>query len=345
MSTHEENTPTQAGSTEKETVLQTVRAVISGKRKLDVDDFQKFAENFDIPVEDAEQIILLLADCFDQDGGFKRETFEKYLTEFSRHRKIFEILWACLKNTMDRDDRMAFLNAMQLLIVMLQQPKNVLKTLLNDFNSDPEVISDADRDALMLSNLLVRKYNKELHTDIDATPEEVLLVKNGLDTEVTKYAQWRIESVWEQFQHKIQSIGRRIAAAMDADNLESDGLSVQFLLSLDRELYIFLSLVGGDAAYRIIRASAEYFGNPESRIYQFANSIRCLPHLLEQLKILVRGLGRVGGKQDLMLLRKIKQREDTFMQFSEDPEYQGLVRQVLQWVDTSMDRAVSKPAG
>jgi len=341
MSTHEES---QSGSVEKETAVQTVRAVISGKRELNVEDFQKFAENFDIPVEDAEQVVLLLADCFDQDGRFKRETFEKYLTEFSRHRKIFEILWNCLKNTIHHDDRMAFLNAVQLLIVMLQQPKNVLKTLLNDFNETSEVISQADRDALMLSNLLVRKYNKELHTDIEATPEEVLLVKNGLDTDVTKYAQWRIESVWEQFQHKIQSIGRRIAAAMDADNLVSDGLSVQFLLSLDRELYIFLSLVGGDAAYRIIRASAEYFGNPESSIYQSGNSIKCLPHLLEQLKILVRGLGRVGGKQDLMLLRKIKQREDAFMQFSDDPEYQGLVRQVLQWVDTSMDRAVSNPA-
>ena len=136
---------------------------------------------------------------------------------------------------MDHGDRMAFLNSMQLLIAMLKQPKNVLKTLLNDFNDDPDVISASDRDALMLSNLLVRKYNKELHTDIEATPEEVLLVKNGLDTEVTKYAQWRIESVWEPFQRKIQSIDRRIAAAMDADNLESDGLSAQFLLSLDRE--------------------------------------------------------------------------------------------------------------
>ena len=320
-------------------------AVISGKRELNEDDFQKFANDFNIPVEDAEQIVLLLTDCFDQDGRFKRDTFEKYLPEFSRHRKIFEILWSCLKSTMNSDDRMAFLNSMQLLIVMLKQPKNVLKTLLNDFNKDPDVISDADRDALMLSNLLVRKYNKELHTDIEETPEEVLLVKNGLDTDVTKYAQWRIESVWEQFQQKIQSIGRRITAAMDSDNLESDGLSVQFLLSLDRELFIFLSLVGGDAAYRIIRAAAEEYGNPESQIYTFANSIKSLPLLLQQLKILVRGLGRVGGKQDLMLLRKIKQRETAFMQFGDDSEYRGIVRQMLQWVDTSMDRAVSNPAG
>jgi hypothetical protein len=345
MSIHEKNANHQAGSINKGAAVQTVSAVISGKRELNVEDFQRVAENFGIPVEDAEQIVLLLADCFDQDGRFKRETFEKYLPEFSRRKKIFEILWSCLKNTMDRNDRMAFLNSMQLLIVMLKQPKSVLKTLLNDFNNDADVVVDSDRDALMLSNLLVRKYNKELHTDIDATPEEVLLVKNGLDTDVTEYAQWRIESVWEQFQNKIQCMGRGIAAAMDADSLESDGLSIDFLLSLDRELYIFLSLVGGDAAYRIIRAAAEEYGNPESRIYQFENSFKYLSLLLQQLKILVRGLGRVGGKQDLMLLRKIKQREAAFTQFWEDPGYQGLVRQVLQWVDITIDRAVSNPTG
>ncbi len=344
MSIHEKNAHHQAGSEKSGTAVETVRAVISGKRELNSEDFKRFAEYFDIPAEDAEQIVHLLADCFDQDGRFRREIFEKYLPEFSRYRKIFKILWSCLKSTMDHSDRMAFLNSMQLLIVMLKQPKNVLKTLLNDFNSDPDVISDSDRDALMLSNLLVRKYNKELYTDIDATPEEVLLVKNGLDADVTKYAQWRLESVWEQFQQKIKSIGRRIAVAMDADNQTPDALSIDFLLSLDRELYIFLSLVGGDAAYRIIRAAAESYGNPESRIFQFANSSRYLPLLLQQLKILIRGLGRVGGKQDLMLLRKIKQREAAFMQFGEDAEYQGLVRQVLQWVDISMDRAVLNPA-
>lgn len=345
MSIHDKTAPHQAGSEKTVTAVQIVKAVISGKRELNVDDFQNFAKHFDIPAEDGEQIVLLLADCFDQDGRFKRETLEKYLAEFSRHKKIFEILWSCLKSTMDHDDRMAFLNSMQLLIDMLQQPKNVLKTLLNDFNDDPAVISASDRDALMLSNLLLRKYNRELHIDIEATPEEVLLVKNGLDTEVTKYAQWRIESVWEQFQNKIQSIGGRIAAALEFENQSSDGLNVEFLISLERELYIFLSLVGGDAAYRVIRAAADEYGNPECRCYQLKNSFKYLPLLLQQLKILIRGLGRIGGKQDLMLLRKIKQREAAFLQFGEDPGYQGLVRQVLQWVDTSMDRAVSNPAG
>lgn len=344
MSIHEKNAPHRADSEKTGTAIQTVRTVISGKRELNAEDFQKFAEYFDISTEDAEQIVLLLADCFDRDGRFKRETLEKYLPEFSRHKKIFEILWSCLKSTMDSGDRMAFLNSMQLLIAMLKQPKNVLKTLLNDFNDDPDVIIASDRDALMLSNLLLRKYNKELHIDIEATPEEVLLVKNGLDADVTKYAQWRIESVWEQFQNKIQSIGRRIASAMESDNQSSNGLNVDFLISLERELFIFLSLVGGDTAYRIIRAAADEYGNPECRCYQFKNSLKYLPLLVQQLKILIRGLGRIGGKQDLMLLRKIKQRGDTFLQFGEDPEYQGLVRQVLQWVDTSMDRAVSNPA-
>ena len=53
MSTHENNIPPRADAPEKETAVQTVRAVISGKRELNVEDFQKVAENFEIPITDA----------------------------------------------------------------------------------------------------------------------------------------------------------------------------------------------------------------------------------------------------------------------------------------------------
>ncbi|MBW2676504.1 MAG: hypothetical protein JRD49_02955 [Deltaproteobacteria bacterium] len=325
--------------------IHKMSAIVSGKSKFYPEDYRQFARYFDIPVADAEQVAALLSGCFDLNGRFQRETFEKYLPEFSRYDKnIFQIFWNCLNISLDRNDRVAFLNSMQLLIVRLKQPKKALKTLLNDFTHDPDGIADSDRDALMLSNLLIRKYNKELYTDIETTPEEVLLVKNGLDRDMTKYAQWRIESAGEVFQHKIHTIGTRIVSAIDAGKKEADGLSVDFLLSLDREVQMFLSLVGGDAAYRIIRSAVEAYGNPENRIFKFSNSFKYLPMLLQHLKVLVRGLGRVGGKQDLQLFQEIKQHEAAFIQFGDDPGYHGLVRQVLQWVDISIDRAAANPA-
>ncbi len=88
MSTHEEFSNRQARSvktgaetSESGAAIQTVKAIISGERELNTEDFQEVAEYFDIPAEDTEQIVLLLLDCFDQNGRFQRETFENYLKD------------------------------------------------------------------------------------------------------------------------------------------------------------------------------------------------------------------------------------------------------------------------
>ncbi|MCG6910981.1 MAG: hypothetical protein LJE94_12765 [Deltaproteobacteria bacterium] len=343
---HQTNDRTDAGKTGIETVIRKMSDAASAKSAFLPEDYQRFAAYFDIEEKDAEQIAVLFSGCFGTDGRFLRDAFEKRVPELSRYdRKIFEICWHYFKKGLALSDRVAFLNSMQLLIVHLKQPKKALKVLLNDFVGDPDHVTGSDRDALMLSNLLVRKYNKELHTDIETTPEEVLLVINGLDTDVTQYAQWRLESLGGIFTRKVGTIGAGIAAAVDAATAEPDGLTVEFLLSLDREVIIFLSLVGGDIAHRIIQSAVESFGDPDSRIFHLSESLQCLPLLLQHLKILIRGLGRVGGKQDIALLKAIKAREKAFILLKEDRAFHGLVRQALQWADISMDRAAAKPAG
>ncbi len=82
MSTHEEFSNRQTRSAKTGAAIQTVKAIISGERELNTEDFQEVAEYFDISAEDTEQIVLLLLDCFDQNGRFQRETFENYLPEF-----------------------------------------------------------------------------------------------------------------------------------------------------------------------------------------------------------------------------------------------------------------------
>jgi hypothetical protein len=52
----------------------------------------------------------------------------------------------------------------------------------------PEKVEPSDRNAIMLANILLRTYNKELDVDIEMTPEEVLNVRNGLDRDVVHYA-------------------------------------------------------------------------------------------------------------------------------------------------------------
>jgi len=346
MSTQDDNLKNTANPESAKTGsdVDNKQSIVSGRRVFHPEDYQKIAGQFDIDVEDAQHIVALLAGCFDENGRFKRDAFGLYIPEFSHYeRKIFELLWDCFKNTLDPHDRTAFLNSMQLLIVQLKQPKKALKVLLKDFYTNTDEVNNSDRDALMLSNLLVRKYNKELHTDIEETPEEVLLVKNGLDRDVTQYAQWRIENDGENFLKKISTIREKIGTAVDPGFSQTDALPVDFLFSLEREVHIFLALVEGEAAYRIIREAIEVYGSPDGQIYQSAKGSRYLSILLQHLKVLIRGIGRVGGSKDITILEKIKQHADAFMQFREDPEFHGLVRQMLQWVDISMGRAAETP--
>ena len=48
-----------------------------------------------------------------------------------------------------------------------------------DFCRKPSLATFMDRNALILSSVILCKYNKELHNDIELTPEEVHPVRDG----------------------------------------------------------------------------------------------------------------------------------------------------------------------
>ena len=50
----------------------------------------------------------------------------------------------------------------------------------------------------MLGNRLVRKYSQEI-VSYQITPEDVLLVKEGIDQKITNYAAWKIDQNQEKF--------------------------------------------------------------------------------------------------------------------------------------------------
>jgi len=147
-----------------------IKALVSGDADFDAEDYDSIAAEFDVSVEDTKDIIDLLKGCFDDRGHFLREPFERNIPEFIRYeKKVFEFLWQYLKETRYRSDRVAFLNSLQLLIAKMHQPKRAIKVLVADFCADPGVIEYADRNALMLTNLLMRKYNRELNIDIEGS--------------------------------------------------------------------------------------------------------------------------------------------------------------------------------
>jgi hypothetical protein len=170
--------------------------------------------------------------------------------------------------------------------------------------------------------------------DIEMTPEEVLLVKGGLDKKVVNYVAWKVDGESKSFQQKMVTIRKRISEAMNPDYSEEPLWPIRFLLALEREVHICLALVGGKNALKDMRSALNDYGNP-APLYHLKENPEQMEALLWHLAAIIRGLSRLGRQSDLQLLDKIKIRQDQFMKLNPDRRYQILVRHVMRLVDAS----------
>jgi hypothetical protein len=313
-----------------------MRAVAGCGVDFNTDDYPQLAEKLDIPAEDIKNIITLVKSCFDRHGHFQKGVFDSKLTEFARYpQNVFAFLWQYLKEPLDRKDRVAFLNSLQLLIRQMGSAQSALQILLADLCHDPAEVSFSDRNVPMFASMLLRKFNKELNMDIEVTPEEVLLVKAGLDPDAVKRAMETIESNPEIFLEKIQTIQSRIVASLDRRKSESEPMPLRYLLSLEREIHILLSLVGGETALSVLRNAVKRYGDPRSDIYRFPQSTDYLTAFLQHLKVAIRGLGRIGEKIDLAVLEDVKKREKGFLRLGEGSQHEKLVTRTMEWIEVA----------
>lgn len=297
-------------------------------------DFEILGRDFDISPMDVREILKLLEKCFDTEGHFNKIGFEDCVGEFSRYEeKVFEILWHFLKQPMQRDDRIAFLNALQLLFVKMKAPEKALRVLLGDFLEEPDTVRFSDRNAVMLANLLLRRYNKELDIDIEITPEEVFLVREGLNREAAMAGLMLIDAESDALFEKIRTIHRKIVVSLDPGYDSTDSMGLKYLLSLEREIHVFVGLLGGDVARSVLRSAMNEYGNPDAEIYRLAEDSVTVEAFLQHLKVLVRGLGRSGEPSDEWILDQILDRREEFLSFSKENRHETLVNRVMDWAD------------
>jgi hypothetical protein len=289
---------------------------------------------FGLPAEEMEAILKLFRACFDGRGNFQKALFEKRVRDFAPfHKKIFQVLWEFLKDMPRRSDRLPFLNSLQLMVKETRQPLQAVRTLLSDFVGDPAQVAYPDRNAVMLSTQFLRMYNKEINVDIELTPEEILRVRTGLDGKVVNYANWKVNGEPKRFLTKVVSIRKRLNAAFDPALSGMSPMPARFLLALEREVHIFLALVGGSTAASILHSALGVYGTPQSTCYAMEGGRPHLYALVQHLSVLIRGIGRTGTEIDLILLDQLRQREKEFLKMSADPRHVSLVRRVFSWVE------------
>jgi hypothetical protein len=305
-------------------------------------DHEQIAKQFDLTISDTQKIVRILEKCFDPKGHFIRFEFENRIPDFIVFEsKIFKFLWAYLDEYLHRKDRVAFFNSLYHLISNMKQPQEVLFFLLDELYKNPSKISYRDRNALMLVSLLLRDYNKEYSVDIELTPGEVLLVKDGLNENILQFASKRIEADKDLIKEKLDTIHDRLINAFNDQKTKSITWAPHFLLSLEREAFIFLSLVAGETARQILIAALSIYGNPKSEIYGAHHQKKDLDLLLQQLKLLIRALGRVGDIEDLGLLADLKKNENEFSRMHASSHHQKNVSQIFNIIDIAMGNITS----
>jgi hypothetical protein len=324
----------------KEHVVARQRMVIINEIAFQVDPchINLLADGFGITVTDAHQIFRLLQGCFGVNGSFIRSTFESRVDAMSRHENvIFEILWGFLRQTPQRNHRLNFLNAIQLLMARLNDPKRALQFLMADICLNPSLVFYTDRNAFALANVLLHKENKELYIDVHRTPEDVLKSLRPQNQKVRRYAIWRLEVDQSRYLSKMRTIAKHIRQVVTAaPGAGPWPFELAFLLALEREAIIFLALVQGYTARLAIREALDRYADLNGPFYQDATVRKYLPQLIPHLQIVVRALGRTGNLEDVERLTSLERLAEGFIDLDAHPAHGLRVKQMMKWVSQAL---------
>ncbi len=311
-------------------------AMVHGTIGFEERDYEILSEDFNIEMDEARQLVGALKKCFNEKGRFLKPAFSNALPLFTRYeKKIFEFLWRHLKDVVASDDRTAFLNSLQMLTAQMNQPKRAFKILLEDLLKDTGDIQFSDAKALVLANLILHEYDKSL-ADIEITPEDILFNQRGLDKEVARYAAWRMDRDQESFFNKVRTIHQALCESLEFGLTRKHGLSVKDLLGLEREVYIFLSMIETLVGRSVLRSAVTEYGSPESDLYFLKESDRFMSNLLQNLRIAIRGLANIGNMESIPSLEAVKTREEVFQRLKKTKAHRDQSRLISEWVDEAV---------
>ena len=155
----------------------------------------------------------------------------------------------------------------------------------------------------------------------------------GIDKKITSYAAWKIDKNQDKFFEKIRTIHRRLLETLDADEEQNHLIGVQDLLALEREAYIFLALVGGSTSRSVLLSALKEYGQPQSDIYQLQGSAAHMADLLQLLKIVVRGIGRIGDNDQSIVLDQVRGHLQVFLEMIKSLHGEDLIHQIQEYLD------------
>jgi hypothetical protein len=140
----------------------------------------------------------------------------------------------------------------------------------------------------------------------------------------------------DAFFDKVRTIHRGLCEALELGLTRRQHLSVKDLLSLEREVYIFLSLIETLVGRSVLRSAVNEYGSPESDLYFLKESDRFMSNLMQNLRICIRGLANIGSMESIALLEAVKTREEVFQRLKKTKAHRDQSRLISEWVDEAV---------
>jgi hypothetical protein len=308
-------------------------------------DIRFIALDFHLPLDEADMVFKALRRSFNSEGRFDRAMFTEQASFLALYqRQVFPILLDYLKRTENKKDRLGLLNSLPILFDRVERPRDVIATLLQEFCSVTDKIHHFDRNVMMLTAQLLRHYRKEDGFDIEATPEEVLSVQRGLVEEAVLLGQRAIFELRKELRLKNIIMRKCLAESLEKRKQpDPSGFSPRFVISLLREFYILLALLGGSTAQDILGEAVTNHVDPDSRLYRQPESKKHMAGLLGLLKVIVRaylrvlspteirvGYARISTEtnKDYERLANLRAKLESFARLIEEEGHKRLLRQV-----------------
>ncbi|NTV13361.1 MAG: hypothetical protein HGA96_05445 [Desulfobulbaceae bacterium] len=307
-----------------------VRDINNQEVHFDAVDYAVIAKNCRVTEGEAERLVALLKECFSATGRFRRSSFEKNIPEFLQYdENVFEFLWYYMKELGLKGDRIAFLNAIQLLVSQLKKPETALNILLTDIFSPDSAGRFSDRNGLILAIILLRTYNQEENSNIELTPEEVLCVWAGLNKEMVKVGREFFRHNQEPVVLKVKRLTELLLQISVQKAHQEEQMRMRFLISLMREVVVFCSLIGGRISQSTVKGVVREFGNPASAFYKKIDDKSHISQGLKLLQVAARGLKRFNDPHSAGLLENISYREKEFVELHDNPTHRIIVKKIM----------------
>jgi hypothetical protein len=300
------------------------------------------SERFGIDTSHALHLLRLLNGTISSAGCFSRPVFESQLPEMGRYGDtLFEIYYCLLRQMPRRADRLSMLDALSLMVSRLKNPVLAMRFVLDTIFHPDHQIEYADRNAFAVANCLLLQRSAVYPYSMIQTPDIWLSLDCRTPSDLLTYARWRLtaDKVFVGINlEKVQMASLHRLVAQPGTRSKS----ASFLLALEREAIIFLSLIGTSTARTILRRALLRYSDPQSAIYQKSFKTIRASAIVDHLRTIIFAIGRTGNRKDISTLETIGSNLERLAALDMGTDYSRKIDHVLNFREAAMEAIRSR---